>query len=105
VIRSCRSWILWLLILSKKTLTLVRRSLRSDWCLLCASYLTVGGTYVRLGEYQWNGRVLRSGRYGVGGRYYFLGPFQPTEVTNRPLNINLIKFFRKYDKSSKPPQI
>jgi len=29
----------------------------------------------------------------AGGRYYFLGPCQPTEVTNRPVNIKIKKNF------------
>lgn len=72
------------------------------WCnSLCALWLTLGGSSVIIVVRQCFAAVasLR------GGALLFLGPSQPTEVTNRPIDIILIKFFRKYDKSSKPPQI
>ena len=105
VMKSWRSLIHLLLILSRKVLTVARRSSRSEYNSLCALWLTPEGTYVRVGQYIPESSVLALRALRCGGRYYFLGPYQPTEVTNRPLNINLIKFFRKYDKSSKPPQI
>jgi len=41
------------------------------------------------------GSVLRLGLMAPGGRVIKKGPIQPTEVTNRPLNINLNKNFRR----------
>lgn len=85
-------------------LTVARRSSRSECSLLCALWLTLGGTYVSVGQYNPVSSVMPLAALWGAGRYYFLGPYQPTEVTNRPLNINLIKNFRKYENSQNPFQ-
>ena len=69
VMKSWPSLIHLFLILCKKVLTVARRSSRSECNSLCALCLTVGGTYVRLGQYNPVSSVMALGALRSGGRY------------------------------------
>ena len=67
VMKSWPSLIHLLLILSKKVLTVARRSSRSECNSLCALCLTVGGTYVRIDSITPWAVLCPWGRCGAAG--------------------------------------